>query len=216
MTKKTIIFDVGGVIVDDLDFVYLTYSEVVGKLGKEPASKEEFDRIFSPDWIRMYRALGITDSAEEIFAAWIKTYPHNIRTMPVSVYDGAVETINNIRKKHRIAINTGYRRVELDILFKRLGLKIEEYDFIVTEDMISNRKPHPESLFLLMKELNAKPEECIFVGDTISEIECGKAADCRTIAVTWGTNDKKDLVNAEPDFVVDSWQELHEVINSIK
>ncbi|PIN86065.1 hypothetical protein COV19_06970 [Candidatus Woesearchaeota archaeon CG10_big_fil_rev_8_21_14_0_10_44_13] len=214
--QKTIIFDFGGVIVNDLDFIYSNFSKVVRLLGKEPMPKKEYDGAFSPDWVRMYRKLGIDEPAEKILALWMQTYASTMDNTHIKLYRHAKDTLDEIRKKHNIAINTGYRAVELGKLFPMLGLKREDFDFIVTEDMITNRKPHPESLLLLMKRLGAEPSDCMFIGDTISEIECGKAAGCMTIAATWGANHREDLINAGPDIVVDSWKELHEKIEALR
>lgn len=214
--QKTVIFDFGGVIVNDIDFIYSNFSKIVRMLGKEPMPKEQYNRSFSPDWIRSYRQLGINEPAEKILALWMKTYASTMDNTPINLYENAKDILDKIRKKHIIAINTGYRAVELGKLFPRLGLKKEDFSIIITEDMITNRKPHPESLLLLMKKLNAEPTDCIFIGDTISEIECGKAAGCRTIAVTWGANHRDDLVKAGPDLVVDSWKELHKQIEDLR
>ena len=41
---KAAVFDVGGVIINDLDVVYRGYCRVVRKFNKEPMPKKRFDK----------------------------------------------------------------------------------------------------------------------------------------------------------------------------
>ena len=55
-------------------------------------------------------------------------------------------------------------------------------------------------------------KEIVVVGDTIFDIEGGKENGLATIAVTYGFGKEEDLKNAEPDFLVDSVEELFEIL----
>lgn len=55
-------------------------------------------------------------------------------------------------------------------------------------------------------------EEIFFVTDTTGDLEEGKRAGVKTVAVTWGYHSKKMLEEAEPDFLVKTPKKLLEVI----
>ena len=69
-----------------------------------------------------------------------------------------------------------------------------------------------ETILDLIKKCNFKKEETVFIGDMTHDIETGKMANVRTIAVTWGYDSKEKLKKAEPDYIVDSFEELKELI----
>jgi len=48
------------------------------------------------------------------------------------------------------------------------------------------RKPAPGMLNKLLKQFDAKPEETWFVGDSVSDIQCAKAAGCKPALVLTG------------------------------
>ena len=49
---------------------------------------------------------------------------------------------------------------------------------------------------------------CLFVGDTPIDIEFARNAGFRSCAVTWGYRTREQLAAAQPDYVLDSAQEL--------
>lgn len=66
----------------------------------------------------------------------------------------------------------------------------------------------------LMKKESLDPKKCIYVGDEVRDIEAAKKAGIGSVGVTWGFNDKKAIVNAQPDFVADSPKNLAEYLIS--
>jgi len=55
-------------------------------------------------------------------------------------------------------------------------------------------------------------EEILLVGDTLHDIECGRRLDLTTIAVATGTTPRSVLEAARPDFVLDEFTPLEEVV----
>ncbi len=58
-------------------------------------------------------------------------------------------------------------------------------------------KPDPKGLFLLLDEFSCKPEECIYVGDTGTDVATGKSAGAFTVGVLWGFRKKPELEDAD-------------------
>lgn len=72
----------------------------------------------------------------------------------------------------------------------------------------ANRKPHPEPLLVACQKLGAKPEETIMIGDSIVDIQAAQAAKIRVAVLTHGYGTREVLNAANPDWMVDSLQEL--------
>ena len=53
-------------------------------------------------------------------------------------------------------------------------------------DTTAKAKPHPEPLLEAARRLNVAPEQCVYVGDDLRDIQAGQAAGMRTLAAAWG------------------------------
>jgi len=73
-------------------------------------------------------------------------------------------------------------------------------------------KPDPAGIHGIMKELDAKPEETLFVGDSSVDIQTGHNAGLKTCGVTWGFRPRASLEEAGADHLADTMEELEAVI----
>jgi phosphoglycolate phosphatase len=72
----------------------------------------------------------------------------------------------------------------------------------------TNRKPHPEPLLVALQKLVAQPHEAVMIGDSIVDIQAAQAAQIRVAVLTHGYGTREVLSSANPDWMVDSLQEL--------
>ncbi len=57
---------------------------------------------------------------------------------------------------------------------------------VVSGDTTPHAKPHPAPLLHAAEVSGVAPAHCIYVGDDLRDIQAGKAAAMKTLAVTWG------------------------------
>jgi phosphoglycolate phosphatase-like HAD superfamily hydrolase len=69
-------------------------------------------------------------------------------------------------------------------------------------------KPEPDVIFKALEALGAKPDECLFVGDSAADMQAGKRAGVRTAAVTYGYGRRADLEQWHPDYWIDDLRQL--------
>ena len=69
-------------------------------------------------------------------------------------------------------------------------------------------KPAPDVILTALSALEASPEDCLMVGDSVSDMEAGKRAGVKTCAVRYGYGAREDLARFEPDYLVDDLREL--------
>jgi HAD superfamily hydrolase (TIGR01549 family) len=67
----------------------------------------------------------------------------------------------------------------------------ETISCVVCGDTLSESKPHPAPVRLACKMLKVAPEETLFVGDDIRDIQAGNAAGTQTAAVYYGYGSKE-------------------------
>jgi phosphoglycolate phosphatase len=87
------------------------------------------------------------------------------------------------------------------------------FEAIVTSDDVEKRKPSPDPLIACAQQLDIKPGNCVYVGDTTTDIKAGKAAGMQTVGVLTGFDDHAALETEMPDAIIENIQNLLEVID---
>ena len=57
---------------------------------------------------------------------------------------------------------------------------------LVCGDTTPHAKPHPAPLLEAARRVGRAPEDCVYVGDDLRDVQAGRAAGMTTIAVAWG------------------------------
>lgn len=86
------------------------------------------------------------------------------------------------------------------------------FTLIMGNDCVQRLKPDPEMLLLTLEQLGYTADQSIMVGDSVHDIHMGKAAGVRTCAVTYGAGSRAELEAMEPEFVIDKFSELLQVV----
>jgi HAD superfamily hydrolase (TIGR01509 family) len=69
-------------------------------------------------------------------------------------------------------------------------------------------KPAPDVIWKSLDALQVRPEDCLLVGDAITDMQAARAAGVRTCAVTYGYGSREELARFSPDFFIDDLREL--------
>ena len=71
------------------------------------------------------------------------------------------------------------------------------------------RKPSPSGALKIADFLQVDPENCMYIGDTNTDMQTGKAAGMYTVGVLWGFRDRKELEENHADVIIEKpWQLL--------
>ena len=73
-------------------------------------------------------------------------------------------------------------------------------------------KPDPDMVLSLLAKTGHSADETLVVGDTTYDILMGSSAGCRTCAVTFGNHTREQLSTASPDWVIDRFSELNDIV----
>ena len=93
-------------------------------------------------------------------------------------------------------------------LLKGLGLD-QRAAVVICGDTTPHAKPHPAPLLEAARRLGLPPEMCLYVGDDLRDVQAGRAAGMRTVAVGWGYLGLGEPIERwNADHVVTSPQEL--------
>lgn len=76
----------------------------------------------------------------------------------------------------------------------------------------NKHKPYPDPINEAIKRLGVDKNSIISIGDDPRDITASKRAGIYSIAATWGAADRAALIEAEPDLICDSVEELSSFI----
>lgn len=91
------------------------------------------------------------------------------------------EVLRELSKKYKLGIITSRNRDGLSKRYFPFSRTKKYFSVLVTVEDIKHHKPHPEPLLFAAKRLKLKPSECVYVGDSCTDVEAGKAAGMKTI-----------------------------------
>lgn len=80
---------------------------------------------------------------------------------------------------------------------------------VVCGDSLSYRKPHPAPLLHASDSLNVPATQCVYIGDSRTDIQAAKAAAMQAIAVSYGYRcENDDITHWGADWIIDEAPQL--------
>lgn len=115
----------------------------------------------------------------------------------------------NLKKTHHpLGILSSNNKTNIVKFLK--NYRIDFFDFIYSEKNLFGKS---RAIDNLLKKQDLKPQEIIYVGDEIRDIEAAKKSKIKVVAVTWGFNTKAILEKMKPDFLVENPDELLKILS---
>jgi HAD superfamily hydrolase (TIGR01509 family) len=213
---RGVIFDVDGTLADSVGFFYDIALEVLALAGAPPVAPERvyelmrlgdaapLEKLFPVDYPNPAAALQrIIDSRMQ---EWMRRYHHDTQPIP-----GSLDVLRTLHAHGlRLGIATSSSRA-LPFL-DRWGVR-HLFSGIIGREDVESRKPHPEPILKCVHLLQLQPHEIVYVGDSPIDIRAGKAAGSYTVGVLTGTSHHEALHPEEPDHILESVAELHDILH---
>lgn len=206
---KNLFFDFDGTLADTTEGIVRTGLATLREMGL-PASTPERIRATIGLPLGQCFARG-TDTPPERIDEACATYRRIFNDIAIpctTLYPHVPETLERLQADgYRMAICTSRSNNSLHTLLQVLGIR-QFFAELATNEDVPHPKPAPDLVLLLLERLGADPKETLVVGDTVFDLQMGRAAGCRTCGVTWGNQDRPTLQSASPDRILDDFREL--------
>ncbi len=202
------IFDLDGTLLNTLDALTYTTNLTLKEFGYGPVDPEHIKQ-FVGDGYRMQvkRALMYSGDKELLhYEAALSAYTRLFAEhclYHVRPYEGIPELLQELKARGiRIAVLSNKphaRTVEnIEAVFGK-----GYFDIVAGQKDDVPKKPDPAGVNRILEEFGCKPEECLYFGDTNTDMQTGLNAKAHTVGVTWGFRDRTELEAFHPDFVID-------------
>jgi beta-phosphoglucomutase len=206
-SKKTILWDMDGVIADSSSFHFAAWQETFAKKGIK-FTKEDFTKLFGTRNDFIIGSIMGKELPEENVKITIQEKEENFRrkaTGSIKPFPGVVRLLNALRKGNfKLGLVSSAPKENIDLVLSELNLE-GIFDCVVFGQEVSESKPSPQIYLLAAKKLEVTPNDCVVIEDSPLGVKAAKTAAMKCLAVT-NTHPRQKL--KEADKVVDSLENV--------
>ncbi|MGE5619608.1 MAG: HAD-IA family hydrolase [Sphingomonadaceae bacterium] len=209
MAIRYLLFDLDGTLIDTTDLILSCYRNSVSRLVENPPTDAEilkgFGRPLRDQLWRLYPEL--RHRIDEMFVLW-RNVQEELHDSLIKPFPGTVEVLVELKRRgYPMGVVTSKER---NTALRGMGLYglQQLVEPLVCVDDTTNHKPHPEPILRGIELLGARPEETLYVGDSLFDMKAGREAGTKVAAALWGPFPKEPLLEYKPDFALRSIREL--------
>ena len=212
---KLIMIDVDGTLVDSVPDLAYCIDEMMQKLGLRKWGETKVRHWVGNGIPKLVeRALTgelegrpIKDVFDIAYPIFLDLYEDNTAQRSY-LYDGVREGLDYLKSQgYQLGCVTNKSEQFTHPLLKVLCI-FNDFKIIISGDTLAKRKPDPMPLLYCAEHFNLKPEECLMLGDSVSDVKAARAAGFDIICMSYGYNHGNDIADENPDLVIDSMSQL--------
>jgi phosphoglycolate phosphatase len=219
MTRKLILFDCDGTIVDSQASIVAAMNEAFAVAQLPAPTRNKILRVVG---LSLPQAMAVlapsaSPSTQIAITDGYRAAAQRIRQNAAedALYPGAAETIAHLatRNDHALGIATGKSMRGVRRLLAHYGWA-DHFHTLQTADN-NPSKPHPAMVDSARAETGIDADRAVMIGDTTFDMEMAKAAGVRAIGVGWGYHAASELTAAGAVTVVMRYDDLIGTIDDV-
>ncbi len=205
---KACIFDLDGTLLRTQESIARPVNKTLVHFGLQPQPVEKYN-YFAGDGLetclqRALKAAGDTNAEHlkegmPLCRAWFAEDP----LYQVEPYPGITDLLGELKNyKIRIAVLSNKPHNEavkvIETVFGR-----GYFNCILGQSERIPKKPDPAGAWELLQIMQVARDECLYLGDTDTDMQTGHNAGLYTIGVTWGFRSREELEKNHADRIID-------------
>lgn len=215
---KACIFDLDGTLADTLESMAYVANSILEKFGLKQLPVENF-KYYCGEGANMLMRRCLKDAGDpELvrFDEGQRLYREMFAADPmykVTHYEGMPETVKEMKKQGlKLAVCSNKPHpAAVKVIDQMFG---GDFDMVLGQSDAIRRKPAPDGPLAIAEKFGVKPEECMYVGDTKTDMLTGKAAGMFTVGALWGFRDRAELENNGADIIAQRPADLLKIMEA--
>lgn len=206
---KGVIFDLDGTLLQSLPDIASSMNRTLRRFGLPEHPLEAYNTMVGNGARKLTeRAVGSRlELTEQVYRAYRQEYAAHtcVDSYP---YEGVVPMLEALGQKS-IPICVFSNKDHPDVLSV-----VRHYFAGIRFAQVRGRqdgvalKPDPEGALLIAEALGISPRDMLYVGDTGTDMDCGRNAGMVTVGVTWGFRSRGELEEHRACHIIDKPGEL--------
>lgn len=208
---KACIFDLDGTLANTLDSMAYVANEIMEKFGLTPQPVSNF-KYYCGEGANMLVRRCLRDAGDpdlNCYEVMGCLYRERFDANPlynVTCYEGIPELLKELKKRGvRLAVCSNKPHVPQKVISRMFG---DTFDTVIGQREGIRRKPAPDSALMGAKELGVSPSECLYIGDTGTDMQTGNAAQMHTVGVLWGFRTREELEANHAGVIIERPEEI--------
>lgn len=186
MKYRCIAFDIDGTLLDSAPADLAGLQEALkAELGRDMPAEALMDTFGMPGQ-EILSAIGVAEEDQpRLLRAWRRG--KRARAGWMRIFPGITETLAALRARGvLLGVVTSKRPESYAADFSPFGLD-GYFDILVTCADTALHKPHPEPLYKFLERAGAGPDEALYIGDSVYDRDCARAAGVDFALASWGS-----------------------------
>ena len=216
---KACIFDLDGTLANTLDSMAYVANEILRELGLKEQPTENF-KYYSGEGADMLVRRCLKDAGdpelvhfEECRALYRKKFDED-PLYKVVPYDGIMEMLHTLRNAGvKLAVCSNKPHIAAVKVIDKMFAGC--FDLVIGQSDAIRRKPAPDGPLKAAGEFGVSPEECMYIGDTKTDMETGTAAGMHTVGALWGFRDRQELESNGAEIVAEKPEDLLKIYEEL-
>ena len=216
---KACIFDLDGTLANTLDSMAYVANEILRDMGLKEQPTENF-KYYSGEGADMLVRRCLRDAGdpgltrfEECRELYRKKFDED-PLYKVVPYEGIMELLHALRAAGvKLAVCTNKPHIAAVKVIDKMFTGC--FDLVIGQSDAIRRKPAPDGPLKAAAEFDALPEECMYIGDTKTDMETGTAAGMHTIGALWGFRDMEELESSGAEIVAEKPKDLLKIYEEL-
>lgn len=192
----TVLFDVDGTMMDTEYIMTHSLQQTLKELKGLDLPAHELEFILGIPGQKAVEQYADYRINEEVL---LKEWDKNIQLLQhhARLFDGIKELLVELKhKNYLLGIVTSKTHQEMKNEFDHFNLN-SFFDCVITASDTVNHKPHPEPIETAIEKLKKSPENVIYVGDSIYDMECAKQSKVAFALAEWGAKANNQFSEAD-------------------
>ena len=216
MNYRGVLFDLDGTLLNTLPDLTFISNKTMEEAGF-PTHTEEEVKWYIGNGVELLFSRSLPKdvelSEEEYQALYAKMRANYLKYQNrlTRLYEGVQQMLEELKA---MGVKTAIVTNKMDSAAKEVQEKyfpgLIDYSIGARDDL--KLKPHPDQGMEAMKALGLTPEECIYVGDSDTDVETGNNLGMPTLAVTWGFRGEEFLREHGAVHIIDRPEQIVDFI----
>lgn len=201
--KRFVIFDLDGTLLNTLPDIAGAMNRVLFRHGL-PQHKEDSYKAFTGNGAKILtlRAIaGHEDLFDKVYPEYLQEYAGHSR-VDTQPYDGIPELLTALHQQEVSLIV--YSNKDDPDAKEVVAHYFPQVPFLEVVGATADfpLKPSPDALNHLMENHGLQPENGLYLGDTVVDMQCAKAAGITAVAALWGFQPEVALKAENPEHLI--------------
>jgi len=217
---KAAIFDLDGTLSYTLDSISVSANMALESIGLKPFEKDRYRYFVGDGAVELVKRLLIANGDEKLehfedLKARYAQYFAEYADYKVEPYSGMAETLVILKEnglKLGVLSNKPHPQT-VEVVEKLYGKGL--FDHIQGNVPEIARKPSSDGAFYVAGILGVEPSECMYVGDTATDMMTGNGAGMYTVGALWGYRDYTELHDNNAAVIIEKPEEIVDIYKQI-